>query len=112
MAPQRRDLPPDELARLEKVRAEASSRLAELLADGPEADDPLGQLAWKAGTIIPDGPSDAGVDNDMARRIDDARKRRFTWREIALALGLSDEDRETRRIRERQDWRLDELGHG
>jgi hypothetical protein len=61
--------------------------------------DPLGALAWIAGAI---GPTPASpLDGVLLARIDQARRERFTWRQIAAAMGEGDSADDARRVRDR-----------
>jgi hypothetical protein len=91
-----------EQQRLNEIRARGGeamrTALTGLVAQGP--DDTLGALAWLAGSL------GSGVDNPVAAEalspaITRARTERFSWREIADALGEGDTIEDSRRVRER-----------
>lgn len=100
MAAKRREVADDESARLQELRSDSLDRHRSLLADGPS--DSLGALAWKAGSVVDDSHS---FDNDLRLKIQRARDDRFTWREIADALGEGDDDEAARRVADKQKWR-------
>ncbi len=102
MAPARRDLSDDEHQRLQALREESSKAIAAHLAAGPGPDDPLGQLAWKAGASVDDSQP---FDEDLRQRVNTARDARYSWREISGALGEGDDPASARRVREKQEWR-------
>lgn len=87
--------------RWQRLRDESASRHRELLDAGP-TDDPLDSLAWKAGSL-PD--PQFSFDNDLRERIERARESRYTWREIASALGEGEDDEAAQRVADRQKWR-------
>lgn len=89
----------EEQQRWDALRAESAARQQELLDAGP--DDPLGAIAWKAGT----GDPKFSFDNDLRERIERARAERYTWREIAAALGEGDDEESARRVSDQQKWR-------
>lgn len=99
MAPARRDLSEAEQLRLQQLRDQSAAALDRHLEDGPGPDDPLGRLAWKAGTMRPEGEP---FDEDLRQRIEVATEARFTWREISDALGKGDSPAAARRVRENQ----------
>ena len=100
MAAKRRDVADDEAERLTELRADSTDRHRALLEEGP--DDALGSLAWKAGSVVDDRYS---FDNDLRLRVERARAERYTWREIAVALGAGDDDDAARRVADQQKWR-------
>ena len=90
----RRDIPPEEVARLAEVRAAAAevqvkARTAmdvAVLADMPDPDvDLLGAIAWAA-TIR--GPGDRLV----LAMVDRALAQRMEWREVVVAFGVDPTD--------------------
>ena len=95
----RRNLDQEDLARWEQLRAEAAARRAALMGDAPA--DPLDRLAWKAGT----GPGEHAFDNELRELIEAARAARYTWREIAAALGEGDDPSSATRVQSKQYWR-------
>lgn len=96
--PQIQMLDPAENERLAKIRSRAShEQMAFLDANAPT--DPLGALAWIAGAT---GPAPASpLDGPLLARIELARRERFTWREIAAAMGEGDSADDARRVRDR-----------
>lgn len=106
MAAKRREVADEEKARLQGLRRESLTRHRELLGDGP--DDALGALAWKAGSVVDDQYT---FDNDLRLKIERAREQRFTWREIAAALGEGDDDDAARRVADAQKWRNRAFGN-
>lgn len=94
MSRARRDIPPEEVARLAEVRAAAAAMQAKakaamdvaVLADMPNPDvDLLGAIAWAA-TIR--GPGDRLV-LAMVKR---ALAQRMEWREVTTAFGVDPTD--------------------
>ncbi len=102
MAPARRDLSDTEQERLQELREESASAMADHLTAGPGPDDPLGRLAWKAGTTV---QTEYPFDEDLRQRVNLAKDARFSWREISAALGEGDDPASARRVREKQEWR-------
>jgi hypothetical protein len=98
MAP-RRNLDLDDLARWEQLREEAAARRSALMNDAP--GDPLDRLAWKAGA----GPGEHAFDDELRELIEAARAARYTWREIAAALGEGDDQASATRVQSKQYWR-------
>lgn len=73
----KRDVDPADAQRWAQIRAAAARARADTQASAPT--DPMGALAWA--TAFPE---------DIDRWVDlvtEARRTRFTWREIAAALG-------------------------
>jgi hypothetical protein len=78
-------IPPLDVDRWDAYRAEAATKWADLLsALGPEVPV-LDRLAWRSGLpeTVPACPVLVGL-------VAEARRARFTWREIAVALGEGD----------------------
>ena len=91
-----RTLDGDERQRLAAVRKQAVAGWLDLRKAGPK--DALGALAWLAG-IEGKTPNDPA---EMVKRLDRARREKFTWREIADALGEGDTPAAARRVRDRR----------
>jgi hypothetical protein len=100
MPARRRDVGFDAHQRWADLRKQSAVRQRELLDSGPSGV--LDALAWKAGTAL-DGQF--SFDNDLRERIEKARAERYTWREIAAALGEGDDDDAARRVADQQKWR-------
>lgn len=99
MPAKRREVDAEAQGRWAALRAEAATRQRELLDAGPA--DPLGALAWKAGT----GDARFSFDNGLRELVERARAERYTWREIAAALGEGDDEEAARRVSDQQKWR-------
>lgn len=99
--PVRHPVTPELVDHLTAIRKRATATHAEALAAGPDpAADILGAIAWRLAW-----PELPGGDPVVADLIDRARARRFTWREIAVASGESDDRGGEGRTRARQVWR-------
>jgi hypothetical protein len=96
MAPPKRALPPAEVDRLDLIRRRTFARLAPIIS--ARSEPPLDRIA-RLGAVPP-------VDAELASAIGDALDERFTWREIATALGWPTDrpalDRLRRRYRAQQ----------
>lgn len=82
----RREVNPELVEEWDRLRTTAAAALAELVTKGPNPEDDLLQaLAWRSGFPEPE-PWDPERVELVARAIDE----RYTWREIALALGFGE----------------------
>lgn len=80
------------------IRAAANEAYLEALAAGPDADEDLmGAIAWRS-----QFPEHGVVDTGMMNMINEARPR-ATWRELAVAQGLSEASEGT--AYSKQQWR-------
>lgn len=102
MAAVRREVDEHDMKQWAGLRQQAAEAIQALVANGPGVESPLDQLAWKAGTL-PD--SQFSFDNQLRLLIEDARDHRYTWREIAAALGEGDDEISSRRVKDKQAWR-------
>ncbi|MEM7355117.1 MAG: hypothetical protein AAF657_30185 [Acidobacteriota bacterium] len=96
----RQDISNEQVERWARLRQESRERHKALLDEAPE--DPLDALAWKSGAWADDGHT---FDNDLRERIELARAQRFTWREIAAALGEGEDPVSAQRVADKQHWR-------
>lgn len=96
--PQIQTLSPDDRQRLDAIRHEAAGQQLAFL-DREKPEDALGALAWVAGAIgsAPVPP----LDIPLAAEIRRARLDKFTWRQIAAAIGEGDSADDARRVRDR-----------
>lgn len=97
-----RTLDDDELSRLDDVRRRAAEAIRQTLKDytGAGPADPLGGLAWLAGGL------GSGLDNPEAAEVicaavTRARDDRYSWRQIAGALGEGGSVEDGRRVSDR-----------
>ena len=89
-----------EKGRLQRVRDRAIAATNRLQEKAP--GDALGALAWEVG-LHGATPSDPSRLHDLIKA---AKDEKFTWREIADALGEGDEPADARRVRDRYEaWR-------
>lgn len=102
MAPERRKITGDALAQLEETRTRAKAEFQNFINAGPGESEVLARLAWFSGSF---GDIRYPFHPRLRELINHARDARFTWREIAQALGEGDSDADVRRVREKQEWR-------
>jgi len=87
----------DQLAR---VRATSAAQHLALLDGGPGPDHLLDAIAWRSGP-----PELEPCDPVLRDLIDRARDLRFTWVEIAVAVGDTPDPAGAARTQARQRWR-------
>lgn len=98
VAARRRDIDPEEIERLEELRANAQLWYDEALAAGPDPDDDvLGAIAHRS--VFPEPKPYCPTYRDL---INQARDERATWREIATAMGVPQREQQEQA---KQDWR-------
>lgn len=88
--PRPTEVPPDELARLATIRADAAGDAEHLALHGGADTDPLAVVARRSVILGEDHPL-------TTTAIVEARAKRLQWAEIAAALGLDHADRRTAR---------------
>ncbi len=95
--PPRRDVPDDTVNRWAELRATAAEADARLRARklGPRVPV-LDAIAWLSGLPEPEG------DDRLRLLIERAREERYSWREIALAVGESGDRAGQSRVQSRQ----------